>query len=373
MERRPQGRRFEDDRLEMVWAALQTLDVGLRYVVLRELATELNSLRLEPRSAQGRVRAAIVSLNHATDFLGEAPTEPAYRALREGRPELRLMPDATVRRLLGNISWQECLRRAFLAAPSDGDFVKRAGAAPFVEEDVLQALRECVHDRGGRIPTFHDYAAWVTDPVVRARPGRRPTSLSVFLRFAGFRACLRSAGFDIDPRQRVDSAGRIVPLRRGYADHELLDAVQARAAELGRTPTSAEYRDLREPNARNVRAGGIADAGPSLTTLVERFGSWSEVVAAAGLAPLEPRPKTRKPAHRRPRYTAAEKLEWVWKAWVAIGSPLTPAAYKSWRQRLLNEGAAQGNELEIPTVDSIEREFGGWRKAREQALPKEPT
>ena len=42
-ERRAPNRRFEDDRLEMVWAALQTLDVGLRYVILREIATELNT------------------------------------------------------------------------------------------------------------------------------------------------------------------------------------------------------------------------------------------------------------------------------------------------------------------------------------------
>src|SRR4051794_21395027 len=118
-ERRPQNRRFEDEPLEMVWAALQTLDVSRRYVFLRELATELNTERLDPRSARGRVRAAILSLNHATDVLGEAPSQSEYRALRERRPGLGLMPDATVRRLLGGVPWQDCLRRAFVAAPSD--------------------------------------------------------------------------------------------------------------------------------------------------------------------------------------------------------------------------------------------------------------
>src|SRR5437879_4352014 len=101
LERRRQGRRFDDDRLEMVWAALQTLDVALRHVVLRELATDLTTELIEPRSAQGRIRAAIVSLNHATDFLGHAPSQSEYRELRALRPELELIPDSAIRRVLG--------------------------------------------------------------------------------------------------------------------------------------------------------------------------------------------------------------------------------------------------------------------------------
>lgn len=68
----------------MVWAALQTLDVALRYVVLRELATDLNTTKqVDPRSAQGRVHAAVVSLHHASDFLGAVPTQSADSAWDE--------------------------------------------------------------------------------------------------------------------------------------------------------------------------------------------------------------------------------------------------------------------------------------------------
>ncbi len=353
----------------MVWAALQTLDVGLRYVVLRELATELDSERVEPRSAQGRVRAAVLCLNHAADVLGEAPTESAYRALRSRHPELGLLPDTTVRRVLGGLSWPDCLRRAFVPAPSEGDFVKHAGGRAFTEDEVLQALRDCVHDRGGVVPTLADYLAWVMDPAVRDRPGRRPHAQSVFARFGGFRACLVQIGLSVDARQRVDRAGRIVPLNRGYSNEEMLEAVRSAAAELGRTPRTSEYRDLREAAARAARAGAPAVVPPSLTAIVERFGAWAEVVAQAGLPPMEPLPMTRAPVRRRPRYAPEQLLGWLRKAWVDVGPPLPPAAYEAWRRPRLDKARASGRVVEIPSCDAISRRFGGWRNARSLALP----
>ncbi|MHB8642339.1 MAG: homing endonuclease associated repeat-containing protein [Gaiellaceae bacterium] len=368
-ERRTPKRRFEDDRLEMVWAALQTLDVGLRYVVLRELATELNQERVEPRSAQGRIRAAVLSLNHAADVLGEAPTQSTYRELRELHPELQLMSDTTVRRLLGGIPWRDCLRRAFIAAPTEGDFVKQATGEAYSEEEVLQAVRECVADRGGSVPTFNDYLAWVLDPEVTARSGRRPRSLSVFARFGGFRACLVRAGLAVEARQRVDKAGRVVPLHRGYTTDEMSEAVRSVARELGRTPQSSDYRDAREATARTARAGGgIPTALPSLTTLVERFGSWAAVIEEAGLTPLEPR---RRPV-RRPVYATDEMLNWLRRAWVEIGAPLSPAAYERWRRRLLDEARGSDTHVHIPSCDAIARAFNGWRNARAQAVPSDP-
>ena len=95
-ERRTPKRRVEDDRPEMVWAALQTLDVGLRYIILRELATDLNQERVEPRSAQGRVRAAVLSLNDAADFLGRGSSRGHSLV---GLPAPRVHRSAVRRRL----------------------------------------------------------------------------------------------------------------------------------------------------------------------------------------------------------------------------------------------------------------------------------
>jgi hypothetical protein len=352
----------------MCWAALQTLDVGLRYVILRELATELNEERVEPRSAQGRIHAAILSLNHAADYLGEPPTQRVYRELRELHPELELMPDTTVRRRLGGVPWQDCLRRAFIAAPTEGDFVKEPTGVAYTEEEVDRAVRELVDERPGAVPTFGDYLAWATDPAVASRPGRRPRSLSVFARFGGFRACLVRLGLAVEARHRVDKAGRVVPLRRGYTPQDMRDAVRVVAGELGRTPQSSDYRDMREALTKKARTEGTGNALPSLTTLVERFGSWEHVVAEAGLPPLESRPRPR-PVGRRPRYSRDELLDWLSKAWVELGAPLTPRAYEAWRRGLLDEGRARGARLTIPSCDAIARGLGGWRNARAQALP----
>jgi Homing endonuclease associated repeat len=373
-ERRILRRRFEDDRLEMVWAALETLDVSLRYNVLRELATELGTEQTEPRSYKGRIRAAIVSLNAAADFLEEPPTQSAYRELRRRHPELALIPETTVRRVLGHLTWQDCLRRAMLSTPSAGDFVKRASGRAFTDEEIVGALQAYASERPDHTPTFADYLAWATDPTVADRHERLPASLSVFIRRGGFRACLERAGFKEAARSsRLDSAGRMVPLARGYTDEEMREAVRSVADALGRSPRIAEYREAREETAQHAREARSGDVPPSYATMINRFGTWNDVLAHAGLPPIERRPSRTGRRQVNARYSKEEMIEWVRKAWIELGAPLTPDAYEVWRRRQLDEADADGRFLQIPTCDTIQRALGGWRRARERAIPEEPA
>jgi hypothetical protein len=61
-------------------------------------------------------------------------------------------------------------------------------------------------------------------------------------------------------------------LRRRYGDREILDALQACAQRLGRSPTMREF---------------AADPGTAIhpQTVVERFGTWNEAKRRAGLVP----------------------------------------------------------------------------------------
>jgi hypothetical protein len=89
----------QDQAIRICWAGIQELDVAGKYVVLRELATELalDDVRWT-NTPKARVRHAVLSLHQAAETLGHSPTQSEYRELRESFPELDLMPDGSVRR-----------------------------------------------------------------------------------------------------------------------------------------------------------------------------------------------------------------------------------------------------------------------------------
>src|SRR4051794_32975187 len=96
-DRRPHGWRFDRIELNICWAAIETLSVSLKNLLLRELATELLQERVGPRKSPDRVAAAITSLHEVADLLGHAPSEHEYRQVRLQFPDMRLMADGTIR------------------------------------------------------------------------------------------------------------------------------------------------------------------------------------------------------------------------------------------------------------------------------------
>jgi hypothetical protein len=371
---RPHNRRFDDPRLEMCWAATMSLEVDLQCLLLRELASELARHLVEPRNPQEKIRAAIVSLREARDFLGHSPSQYEFRLLRGEFPDMRLMADGTIRRALGNGTWNECLARAHLEAVSDGDFTERSLSPAFTLDDLVECIREYVREHDGAVPKQRELLGWLRDPRIQARPGHRPLSARPFTRF-GYWQVLEAAGHGDVLREDVLRAvrpGYANGIRYRYSDAELLEAFHCVARELGRTPRETDYRDAHAESLRRVRQAGGGDALPSSTALRRRFGSWARVVEAAGHNALpEWRPgKSRLP--RAPRYSESTLLKVLACAWVAIGEPFTIEAYARWRRDELRKAQDRSEEIFLPNVETITRRFGSWEKAGRHTRPGRP-
>src|SRR3977135_2407219 len=73
----------------------------------------------------------------------------------------------------------------------------------------------------------------------------------------------------IDPEALADFQAGI---RRRYTDEQILEALRASAARLGRSPTMKEF-------------GADPEAGMHPQTVIEHFGTWNAAKRAAGLMP----------------------------------------------------------------------------------------
>jgi hypothetical protein len=294
---------------------------------------------------------------------GHSPSIAAYEEVRQTLPELRLPPNGSVRRWLGG-SWNACLRRALLEAVSDGDFAARAIGLNdrFEDEETFEALRQCVNELGFA-PSITAYFGWARRPDVRERQGRRPLSYKPFERFGGIRSALVAAGVLGENEARHAVNGRLLPLRYAYSEQDVCSALQLIAKRLGRSPRASEYEKERQRARAEWRASGETEPLPTVDVIRKRYGYWNAALEKAGLTPL---------AHqnlphlgtRRPVYTDEEKLDWIRRAWMKVGEPFTGYAYKHWRKEALVETGEA-----IPCLPVIERTFGGWKRARELALP----
>jgi hypothetical protein len=360
MERR---RRFADEHCDIVWAAIEVLDAGRQWVLLRELATQFALSADNPHARADQVRAGVCALRDAAEIYGHSPSIAEYRALRRALPELGLPPDGTIRRWLGG-GWNECLARAFLDAVADGDFASRPiGITDRFDDDVIfAALSECTSDLG-HVPSLTEYVAWAHRPDVRARPGRRPRSYKVFERLGGFRVALTAAGLLGDGEARYAVNGRVLPSRYRYHDEDIATALRTVARLLGRSPRPREYQNQRRRLTAEAPSRGEITTLPAVDVIRKRHGDWNTALARAGLEPVESPWEPHLGKHA-PAYTEEEKLDWIRQAWSACGEPFTANTYKRWRLGVIKDG-----ETPVPCLATLERTFGGWREACERALP----
>lgn len=360
---RPHYRRFPRIEQEIVWAAIQTLDIADKLTVLRELATEIAAQGVKRGNEYDKMRAAVISLRDAADMLGKSPSQSEYRRLREQLPDLGLVADGTLRRWLGNGSWNACLRRALLDTVSDGDFVTPAKGDRFTETELVTAIRECMADHDDRVPTWPHFVAWARSPDVRARPGRRPLSLGPFHRLGGYRDVLVRNELIAEGETRFDIRGRALPSKWRFTDEELRDAVLSVTRELGRAPREVDYRRARENNNTGVM--------PSVSALTNRFGgSWASVIETIGLrGHPNAGPDRRAAKGITSPYTRQEMIDALKEAWPEVGEPFSKPAYASWRKAKIAAALDAGETRRIPGVETVCREFGGWPEAVEAALP----
>jgi hypothetical protein len=182
------------------------------------------------------------------------------------------------------------------------------------EEACLQALVKVAAELG-RAPSVAEY-----NGLARGREDL-PSLTTIVKRCGGWSAALRAAGLE--------------PARKRWDEEACRRALVKAAAELGQTPTFAEYLGL---------APGREDL-PSIDTIVKWCGGWSAALRAAGL----------ELAHRR--WDEEACLQALVKAAAELGQTPTFAEYL---------GLAPGRE-DLPSIDTIVKWCGGWSAARDAA------
>jgi uncharacterized protein (DUF433 family) len=117
----------------------------------------------------------------------------------------------------------------------------------------------------------------------RAGEGAAAVAAKLGLQTAASRATIERFASDVDRAARRASLarGRAAPT---YTDDDITLALTSAAAQLGRAPTAKEYAAI-------ARRGRL----PSLATVLNRMGGWSNALASAGLRTAAPaRPRSRR-------------------------------------------------------------------------------
>ncbi|MGH2839316.1 MAG: homing endonuclease associated repeat-containing protein [Solirubrobacteraceae bacterium] len=116
------------------------------------------------------------------------------------------------------------------------------------------------------------------------RAGEEPASAATALglQAAACRSTIARLATDVDRAARRRSLADARGGAQTYSDRDILVALTSVAARLGRVPSPKEYAGL----ARELEF-------PSLPTVLNRMGSWTSAVKAAGMTPLSPPRRTR--------------------------------------------------------------------------------
>ena len=166
------------------------------------------------------------------------------------------------------------------------------------------------------------------------------------------------------PRYAVN--GRVLPSCYRYDDQDIADALLLVTRRVGRSPRPSEYERERQRVYEEQLGKGEIRTLPTLDVIRRRHGSWNAALTKTGLAPLAPA-GVADLGPRRPSYSEGDKLEWMRRAWAALGEPFTSAAYKRWRKDEIAR-----TDAAIPSLDCLAVTFGGWTCARARALPGQP-
>lgn len=390
---RPAGEQFSDPQTGVVWAAISSMEEAAKHDLLTRLREHL-AVSDERGGPQGvRVARAIAALREAHDeHLSQGGSGPlgvnTYRRLRDTNPERNWPPDGSVRRWLGQGSWNDALRTAHLEAVSGGDTTPLARGSDFTAEEATAAVNACAEELG-HVPSLGEYTAWARRPEVRQGQSRVPRSQCVFDRlFGGWLQTLIAARLVKDSRDGVPSVGRLVmrPAAYRFQPAQMSAALRACKEELGldRSPRSTEYGLWRT----RLMADQTGDSRilPSYVTLMRHYGTWDSALRSAGLRPFNgPGGKLESPARHRepkPRYSDQQLCEFLCAAYAAKGDPFTVRAYRDWREQELSRlrTAQRWIRPRIPSYECYAQRFGSWEQAicraaihREEGAREQPS
>jgi len=146
-------------------------------------------------------------------------------------------------------------------------------------------------------------------------------------------AIARSAS-ELDRFERKASLARARNGATTYSDRDIIAAVSAMAAHLGRVPSAKEYALL----ARELEL-------PCLTTVANRIGGWTNAVRAAGLTPVSMPART-----RSRRWTAEACWAAMHRVTAELGQIPTVGGY--------DRHAAGRSDL--PSSETVRTRLGRW-------------
>lgn len=324
-----------------------------------------------------RIARLIAGVREVATIVGGPPTVAQYRLTRAQRPDLGLAADTDLRRWADG-TWNGVLAAASLGPVADGDIVAVAVGTQLTRGECLEAIRACTRDQDGRPPTYSQYLRWARRAEVRARPGRRPSSLSPFSRlFDGWLPALAASGVTTGGETPEDGDDSVrLRTQRGYrwSDEALGAALREVAERLeGRSPTTQAYTRQRQLVLDETRAAGAPRLLPGYIAFSRRWESWDAALEAAGLAPRGGRGVPSEP--RRPHTPTGSRLrderltEVLRRARTQIEGPFTAGSFTAWRHEQMDTAASEGRWIEpIPSYHAIWARYGGWGAAVRAAL-----
>jgi hypothetical protein len=154
------------------------------------------------------------------------------------------------------------------------------------------------------------------------------------LQRAAARGAVGRFATDSDRAARKASLGSARALVTTYSEHEIIVAVTTVAGLLGRVPTAKEYGAL----ARELDC-------PSLTTVLNRMGGWTNAVRAAGLISASTPART-----RSRRWTTATCWAAVLQVVAELGEMPTVIAYDS----------HVAGRADLPSSATVRNRLGRW-------------
>jgi hypothetical protein len=121
------------------------------------------------------------------------------------------------------------------------------------------------------------------------RTGADPRSVAsaLDLRPQACRSAIARCATEVDRTARRASLASTRTVAKTYSDGDITAALRSTAAHIGRVPSAKEYEAL-------ARTNGC----PSLATVLNRMGGWTNAVRAAGLTPASPPAGTRRRSRR---------------------------------------------------------------------------
>lgn len=166
---------------------------------------------------------------------------------------------------IGQESVREMIRAVVPPKERRGRQARRAQKKKYSNEDLVAILQETSGAVGG-IVSVAAYNAYASGRVMEdGRPW--PTHQAIAQRFGRWNEALRAAGLRCNESSAITGAFLFEP-------EHCIDALRSAARELGHTPTLREYDEI---------ARASHGALPSVATVRNRCGGWTEALEAAGL------------------------------------------------------------------------------------------